>query len=517
VARAEDRPRTSKTDTGRVFNKILANVLRGLRPNEDVRQQELALKIMRACPELVASFWLGAGLTMEPRLSSRWLANIALFGSIIALPVPSRSFLLPGNSSQYHLIPPPLATLLENVLPSVGTKVHISKGLQSPSPMVQHACALALSRCLYKLDDVIKCFRAVEMANEETEETGRWTSRRRELELEARRRVPDFQVILAFVQQYQKTADVNHAKVVLLAELGQRLLWLYHALLPALVSENRFDPSKLLQQFAEDAEPTSSSSSDVAIAKTGLHALRRIHALRLLAEADPIALSAKSSPSSRSNMHVLLKQYLSARETAIQSGIMTLIRRQLGESLLFQHDVSEVDTWLSALRQTPSAPSSSAQPESQPRLEGLLDFIDDSVQRCLKTPYRYLDEWDHIVTSSQHDEHGERIMTSPLIMTILEQLRIKVAGSLMSTASVFEVLAFIRQLVFVLCTSHATFAPFQEYTTRLYDFVKQWNLPASPLEAASRREVAVLSASLLLLKDGPKHAEASLDSDVDFA
>ena len=39
---------------GRIYNKILANFLKTLRVNEDLRQQELAIKIMMACPELVA-------------------------------------------------------------------------------------------------------------------------------------------------------------------------------------------------------------------------------------------------------------------------------------------------------------------------------------------------------------------------------------------------------------------------------------------------------------------------------
>jgi len=39
---------------GRIHNKILANFLKTLKVNEDLRQQELAIKIMTACPELVA-------------------------------------------------------------------------------------------------------------------------------------------------------------------------------------------------------------------------------------------------------------------------------------------------------------------------------------------------------------------------------------------------------------------------------------------------------------------------------
>ncbi len=44
----------SKMRTGKIHNKILANVLKSLKVNEDSRQQELAIKILSACPELVA-------------------------------------------------------------------------------------------------------------------------------------------------------------------------------------------------------------------------------------------------------------------------------------------------------------------------------------------------------------------------------------------------------------------------------------------------------------------------------
>jgi nucleolar pre-ribosomal-associated protein 1 len=38
----------------KIHNKILSNILKSLKVNEDPRQQELAVKIMSACPELVA-------------------------------------------------------------------------------------------------------------------------------------------------------------------------------------------------------------------------------------------------------------------------------------------------------------------------------------------------------------------------------------------------------------------------------------------------------------------------------
>ena len=40
----------------RIYNKILSHLLKSLKVNEDPRQQELALRIMSACPELVSGY-----------------------------------------------------------------------------------------------------------------------------------------------------------------------------------------------------------------------------------------------------------------------------------------------------------------------------------------------------------------------------------------------------------------------------------------------------------------------------
>ena len=45
-----------RAGNARIYNKMLANVLRSLHVNDDARQQELALRILQACPELVAGY-----------------------------------------------------------------------------------------------------------------------------------------------------------------------------------------------------------------------------------------------------------------------------------------------------------------------------------------------------------------------------------------------------------------------------------------------------------------------------
>jgi nucleolar pre-ribosomal-associated protein 1 len=240
-------------------------------------------------------YWSSAALTLEPRLSSKWIANIAFFGALITLPIPSSSFLISESTAtnrSYLPSPPPLSTILENILPSVNTKSHFSKGLQSTSGLVQHCTALALAKCLRKYDEVMKAFEELGKALEEDENDGQWYSRRREVGREVRRRVPEFQVVVAFSQLKATTGpniQSNASKAELLAESAQRLLWLYHQCLPEVVSEARFDVGKLLTNFGDEKD---GEEIDEGLGG-GLHTVRQLHILRLLKESDQFSWSGK--------------------------------------------------------------------------------------------------------------------------------------------------------------------------------------------------------------------------------
>ncbi|KAA1478653.1 hypothetical protein DENSPDRAFT_692792 [Dentipellis sp. KUC8613] len=442
--------RSSKN--GRIYNKILANILRGLKVNEDARQQELALKILAACPELVAGYWSAAALTLEPRLSSKWIANVSFFGTVLSLPIPESSFLLP-NSSLYQPTPPPLSTVLENVLPSVNTKVHFSRGLQSTSHLVQHCSALALAKCLMKYAAVLEFFRKVEAALEENE-GGQWSKRRQELEREVRRRVPDFQVVVALSQNKAgenpsaKTNAAlsvpvapNHTQAALLAESSTRLLWLYHRCLPQLVAEARFDVGKLLQNFMDN------SGSTEGDAVAGLHTLRQLHILRLLRESDQFSWSSKTG--SHSHLYILLHSYVSTETTAIRNETEALLKRVLSESVLFQHDADEVYLWLSAVHPL-CRPTQNEAPDGAPLTDegnAVITFLDDCIQRCLKTPYKYIEGLQALVPEDDTAVQESDNHPSPVIMTLLEQLNAKIAGRLLSASDALAVASFLRRLL----------------------------------------------------------------------
>ncbi|CCM00519.1 uncharacterized protein FIBRA_02553 [Fibroporia radiculosa] len=463
---------------GRVHNKILANVLRSLKVNEDLRQQELALKILSSCPELVSGYWSSASLTLEPRLSSKWLTNIAFFGSVISLPVPEPSFLLSDGRDQtsYQPVPPPLNTVVENILPSVNIKTHLSRGLQSSSGLVRHCSALALAKCLLKYQAVVGSLEVVGEALEEDEE-GLWHTRRRELEREVRRRVPDFQVIVAFSQRSNEAASTtpsvsnsdtlesiklpakqatNDTQSALLSESAQRLLWLYHRSLPMLVAEARFDVGKLLAGFQHGNWSINASGSSTIL---GFDALRQLHTLRLLGESEQFNWAGKTGSSS--NFHVLLRLYTVSESSATREAISSLLRRVLSQSLLFQHHADEVSIWLESLPHTirytdARAPDGSSLTDEK---NDVITFLDGCAQRCAKTPHLYIEELENIVPElieGDENSYGEtisrgsddpRYLPSPLVMTVLEQLNIKMRGRLLSDSHTLSIVTFVRMLI----------------------------------------------------------------------
>uniref|UniRef100_A0A8H8CE92 Nucleolar pre-ribosomal-associated protein 1 n=1 Tax=Psilocybe cubensis TaxID=181762 RepID=A0A8H8CE92_PSICU len=495
-----------KRKNSKIYNKILANLLKSLKVNEDSRQQELALKILSACPELVAGYWSAAALTLEPRLASKWITNIAVFGSIISLPIPSSTFYLP-NTQQYQPTPPPLSIIIESILPSVNTKNNFSKGLQSPSGLVQHCTALALTRCLVKYQTVKGHFRKIAAVLEEDEEEGQWYKRCRDLERDVRRRVPDFQVLVAFSQQkVDPKVQSNPTKLALLAESAQRLLWLYHRCLPSVVAEVRFDVGKLLQAFSTDGDKP--ELADEPEASTRLYRIQQLHTLSLLKNSDQFVWTSKIALLSQTPFYILLSSLSSSGIPAIRIAITSLLEHILSQSILFQEDSDEPDLWLKALPVKGPTLLGSDDSLFQGETEGVITFFDECVQRCLKTPYRYVEALHTLIHPSNTTAGPpERLETypSPLLMTFVEQLDAKINNKSLQPSQIFGVVTFLRKLVFNLTSKTTDLYFLRQFESKLETVLRTDRLEPILSKSLSviEREMSILRQNLLFSSFAP--------------
>ncbi|KAI8984871.1 ribosome 60S biogenesis N-terminal-domain-containing protein [Trametes punicea] len=546
---AEERYDEDGQRGGRIHNKILANVIKTLKVNEDPRQQELALKVLAACPELVSGYWSSVSFALEPRLSSKWLANIAFFGAVASLPVPTSSFLLPesgsSSSSIYHPSPPPLPTVMDNIFPTDHIKTHISRGLQAASPLVQHVTAMTLAKCLLKFEQVLNAFREVERALEENEEEGLWARRRREVEREVRKRIPDFQVIVGFSQRInepsrssseghdkdhqskqnekdkQEEKVPNSTRTALLSESAHRLLFLYHRLLPSVVAEARFDAGKLLQAIEDML-----LQGPVDCASAGLDTLRQLHVLRLLRESEHFTWCGKSG-TKHSNFHILLKAYVKTPVPAVRTAIVALLQHILSAGVLFQHDADELALWLDSLPHTRRFPGTIA-PDGAPLTDegdSVISFLDDCVQRCVKTPYKYVEELQAIyVTAGKIGEREGRASSigdqpeafpSPLLATVLEQLGAKLRGKFLSPSNALALFSFVRKVLLRIASKSLDLLLVFTFMEQLATLVDGQDLfPQQPImDSAIKREIRLLRDEMEQLQD----PQEPMDHDVNPA
>ncbi|KAG0220462.1 ribosome 60S biogenesis N-terminal-domain-containing protein [Mortierella sp. GBAus27b] len=439
--------KTSADGAKHIYNKTLLQLLTHLRPTEDVLQQELTVSILTACPELVRLFWQRVSIQMEPRLSARWLANMTLLHKITEIPVPN---LYLQHTGLFASHPPPVSTIIENILPGPANRSILSRGLQHSSMLVRYFTVVELAAAFQKTEQVIAVMQNAVKALANDDEvsvinnsmdldgtpTGakaaeppaqQWAATITLLLAELRRRVPDIQIVISLHNGIQSTIVTNvgeeeRTRLDLFNNGVLRLIKYYQQFLPQVVMESKFDVGKLI--------PSNFST---------VQAGTLIHLLELLLALNDFRWSNKSQDGSSSHLFKLFSLYLTTAHPQIKTLTRRLISKLLGESILFQHDPSESYLWVEAV-----PVSNYGRSDLTPEQTAFLHFLDDCVARCLRTPYKYVDQSSAILSTLQdsvaagnseprdiHERVSWIIATSqqqdmtqsfsPLLMTVLEQ------------------------------------------------------------------------------------------------
>lgn len=202
---------------------------------------------------------------------------------------------------------------------------------------------------------------------------------------------------------------------------------------------------------------------------------------------------------------ILLRALVSSAIPAIRTALSSLLRHVLSQSILFQEDPHESDLWLKAL--PTMRPSNDEEiidggPLSD-EVEAVIIILDDCVQRCLKTPYRYLEDVRSLAqtltlnTESQPNYPFE-VYPSSLLMTIVEQLDAKVANKLLIPSQVLGITSFIRKLLFYLTSKQLDLKFLHAVAVKIDAILRPERLfERFPIfSGAIRREVCMLHASL---------------------
>ena len=194
---------------------------------------------------------------------------------------------------------------------------------------------------------------------------------------------------------------------------------------------------------------------------------------------------------------------------------------------MFQEDADEVLLWLDSLPTTRRAQGAEAPDGAMLTDEGtsVIDFLDDCVQRCLKGAYRYLEERDALARSASKDnaEDDENellsghwsVNCSPLLITVLDQLRAKVANRLSTPSDVLAITSFIRKLIFKLTGKQQNWDFLCAFADQVDSLVRPDLFPQYPsIMTAIRGEISILRFSLCHMRRPPAPSPSSTSAVV---
>ena len=226
--------------------------------------------------------------------------------------------------------------------------------------------------------------------------------------------------------------------------------------------------------------------------------IRKLNSLSL--ERKLIFLFVASLP--QTPFRILLNGLTSAEIPSIRSALADLLQHILSQSILYQEDPHEPDLWLKALPYKRADPIDVQSGLFQSEADAVISFVDDCVQRCQKTPYRYVEALQSLRKTSVDvkPELSERLEMhpSPLLMTLLEQLEAKINNQSLAPADIIAITSYIRKLLFNLASKTMDLHLLRNIGDRICVILEEEKLPQdSPvLLLAVKRELEILTISL---------------------
>jgi nucleolar pre-ribosomal-associated protein 1 len=376
------------TDNVPVRNTILSEFIQTLRPWHSTKQGELLLSILKAAPELFADYFYGKkDFSFDPKLTATWMGYSAFIFCALQLPVPAYF----GHSGKYPRLPPPIAIVLENILPQPLSQKDLTRCLTQPNQnLITFFAVRIMYIALNKLQTVLKMYEEAASGHSSI-----WTQAAEELVDGFCQRFPLIRdVIVAF--RRMKITDLMQREVV------TKLLVLYYKLVPRIALDAKFGVSAALAETLQALEETILNPQERALRSIELESLFEFAhyspAMRWFSKIEGLSVSP----------FVAMLQ-LCAEAPA---GLPLLKIRQVLRSVVEENQILQTQTVISALDSIVMRLA-----EIDPRdASTIYTFLDDCISRCATKPMKYILALEELRPNAK-DEHS----LSLLSLAITEQ------------------------------------------------------------------------------------------------
>uniref|UniRef100_A0A8K9Y1W5 Nucleolar pre-ribosomal-associated protein 1 C-terminal domain-containing protein n=1 Tax=Oncorhynchus mykiss TaxID=8022 RepID=A0A8K9Y1W5_ONCMY len=392
---------------GRAGNIVLLQFVVGLKQaTEDDLVSDLMVNILRVSPDILPRFFKETQYSFIPRLKSAWTDNITLLKKIYeSQPEVSKAF----QTREVVPLPRLLSMVLVTSLPPVCNKAFFTQGINFANVVVQHTTLSLMSFLLKRAQRNMElCLdRSVWLASDlYTPATMQdFTQQYREA---LGKVLPDMTSIVSKWQSLtkkekggnegKKEGDVKEdatkveqpgrcpesPEVIVLKALILQVMCLYQKVVPHLVSQSKFDFSKLLKGIVSEKGM-----------REEVHPVLQHQILQLALDLPASKFSwfrVQTSSGEKSVFFLLLKMFVSSNNNShLKMSTRKLVVKVLKDSGVFEYTWSELELWLKHLDRL--------QTDQQ---DTVIHFLERVLMCLVCNPYTYTDKVASLVQEAAY-------------------------------------------------------------------------------------------------------------------
>ncbi|XP_048016358.1 LOW QUALITY PROTEIN: nucleolar pre-ribosomal-associated protein 1 [Megalobrama amblycephala] len=381
---------------GRAGNIVLLQFLVRLKQaTEDEMVADLVVSVLKASPDILTRYFKETQFSFSPRIAKAWQDNISLLKKIYeAQPEVSKAF----QTSEMIPLPRLLSMVLVTSLPSVCNKVFFTQGLNLPNVVVQHTTLSLLAFILKRAQKNIE--HCLDRTAWESSDIYSPAVMEEFVQLyrEALSKIlPDMVCVISNWQSLSKekedvaktkNTEQNKSKehlrqddpqVILVKALLLQVMCLYQRVVPHLVSQSKFDFSKLLKGVVTEKGMKQEIPPvlQYQILQLALELpASKFSWFRVQELADP-----DLEKGEKSVFYLLLKMFVSTNSSYLKTSTRMLVLKVLRDSGVFEHTWKELELWLDHLARL--------DPSQQ---ETVIQFLDHVLMRVVCNPHVYTEK-----------------------------------------------------------------------------------------------------------------------------
>uniref|UniRef100_A0A667XJJ7 URB1 ribosome biogenesis homolog n=1 Tax=Myripristis murdjan TaxID=586833 RepID=A0A667XJJ7_9TELE len=355
---------------GRAGNIVLLQFLVGLKQaTEDQLVSELVVSVLKASPDILSRYFKETQYSYTPRLKSAWQDNVGLLKKIYeAQPEISVIF----QTREIIPVPRLLSMIMVTSVPPVCNKAFFTQGLNFANTAVQHT-ALSMTSFILKraqknmeylldksvwlrsdvyspdmMEDLVQQYRETlsKILPDMTGIVAKWQSLSKKDKTEAEENKEKKE------NNSEKDAKMEGhvaetAEIILLKALILQVVCLYQKVVPHLVSQCKFDFSKLLkgimsEKGMRDEVPPVLQYQILQLALDLPASKFSWFRIQDVADSD-------STCGEKSVLYLLLKMFVSSRNSHLKTSTQMLVLKVLKDSGAFEYTWAELELWLNHL------------------------------------------------------------------------------------------------------------------------------------------------------------------------